>query len=86
MSEAIEKLQAAQQKAIAIRPKVGGFPCLAETLRRAGVSRNIWTLPACQRVYLTDDGPAVTLGARRVTYFACNGEEYVEGYPAVEIP
>ena len=79
MSEAIEKLQAAQQKAIAIRPKVGGFPCLAETLRRAGVSRNIWTLPACQSVYLTDDGPAVTLGARRVTYFACNGEEYVEG-------
>ena len=37
MSKAIENLQAAQQKAIAIRPKV------------------------------------------------CNGEEYVEGYPAVEI-
>ena len=67
MSEAIENLQAAQQKAIAIRPKVGGFPCLAETLRRAGVSRNIWTLPACQSVYLTDDGPAVTVGAPLVS-------------------
>ncbi len=26
MSKAIENLQAAQQRAIAIRPKVGGFP------------------------------------------------------------
>jgi uncharacterized protein YbcV (DUF1398 family) len=28
------------------RPKVGGFPYLAETLRRAGVTRNLWYLPA----------------------------------------
>jgi len=34
MSEAIKALQAAMQRAIEIRPKVGGFPYLAETLRR----------------------------------------------------
>jgi uncharacterized protein YbcV (DUF1398 family) len=39
MSEAIENLQRAQQRAMAGRPKVGGFPYLAETMRRAGVVR-----------------------------------------------
>jgi uncharacterized protein YbcV (DUF1398 family) len=136
MSKAIEKLEAAQQQAFAGRPKVGGFPYLAETLRRAGVSRNLWFLPACQSIYLTDDGPVVTRGtplisgtadvpsfnremlisalrtdqagktfpefleaswragvvrydvdfkARKVAYYGCNGEEYIEDYPAVEI-
>lgn len=63
MSKAIENLQAAQKKAMAGRPKIGGFPHLAETLRRAGVTRNLWYLPACQSLYLTKDGPVVTLGA-----------------------
>jgi uncharacterized protein YbcV (DUF1398 family) len=137
MSKAIENLQAAQKRALAGRPKVGGFPYLAETLRRAGVTRNLWYLPACQSLYLTDDGPVVTLGAplcsstedvppfsrealiaalrtdqagkstfpeflaatwragvvryevdliaRKVAYYGCNGEEYIEGYPAVEV-
>jgi uncharacterized protein YbcV (DUF1398 family) len=119
------------------RPKVGGFPYLAETLRRAGVTRNLWYLPACESLYLTEDGPVVTLGtplssgtvdvplfnrealiavlrtdqagkstfaeflaaswragvvrydvnlvARKVSYHGCNGEEYVEDYPAVEV-
>ena len=62
LSKAIENLQAAQQKAMANRPKVGGFPYLAEVLRQAGVTRNIWFLPACQSLYLTQDGPVVTLG------------------------
>jgi len=62
MSKAIETLQAAQQRAMAGRPKVGGFPYLAETLRRAGVRRNIWVLPACQSLYLTDEGPVVMQG------------------------
>ena len=62
MSKAIEKLQAAQKQAMAIRPKVGGFPYLAETLRRAGVTRNIWSLPACQSIFLTNDGPVVMQG------------------------
>jgi uncharacterized protein YbcV (DUF1398 family) len=62
VSKAIEKLQAAQQLAMAGRPKVGGFPYLAETLRRAGVTRNQWFLPACQSIYLTQEGPVVTQG------------------------
>lgn len=137
MSKAIETLQAAQKRAMAGRPKVGGFPYLAETLRRAGVKRNLWYLPSCQSIYLTNDGPVVNQGtplvsgtadvpsfdrdsliralrtdqagestfpeflaaswragvvrydvdldARTVTYYGCDGEEYVETYPAVEI-
>lgn len=60
MSTAIENLQAAQQRAMAIRPKVGGFPYLAEVLRQAGVKHNIWHLPACQSIYITDAGPVVS--------------------------
>lgn len=137
MSKAIENLQAAQKQAEAIRPKVGGFPYLAETLRRAGVTRNIWSLPACQGIFLTKDGPVVMQGqplasgmadipafdrerliralridqagestfpeflaasweagvvrydvdfeARRVIYYGCNNEEYLEGYAAVDV-
>jgi uncharacterized protein YbcV (DUF1398 family) len=55
MSSTIEKLQAAQKRAMAIRPKVGGFPYLAEVLRQAGVKRNLWFLPSCQSLYLMDD-------------------------------
>jgi len=137
MSKAIQNLQSAQQRAMAGRPKVGGFPYLAETMRRAGVTRNLWYLPACQSLYLTQDGPVATLGsplssgtvdvppfnrealiaalrtdqagkstfpeflaatwragvvrydvdllARRVAYYGCNGEEYIEDYPAVDV-
>ncbi|MGA3241891.1 MAG: DUF1398 family protein [Bryobacteraceae bacterium] len=141
MSKAIENLQAAQKRALAIRPRVGGFPYLAETLRRAGVTRNLWFLPACQSLFLTNDGPVVTqfatqgtplaagtvdvppfnrealisalrtdqagestfpeflaaswragvvrydvdFTARTVAYYGCNGEEYVEAYPIVEV-
>ena len=137
MSKAIENLEAAQKRAMAIRPRVGGFPYLAETLRRAGVTRNIWSLPACQSLYLTNEGPVITQGtplvsgiadvpafdrdaliralridqagessfpefltaswragivrfevdfaARTVRYYGCAGEEYLEGYPAVDV-
>jgi uncharacterized protein YbcV (DUF1398 family) len=137
MSKAIENLQRAQQRAMAVRPKVGGFPYLAEVLRQAGVTKNVWTLPACQSLYLTADGPVVMqmtplvtgaadvprfdrealvralrtdqagqstfpeflsaswkagvvgyevdFAARTVRYYGCEGEEYVESYPAVEV-
>lgn len=62
MSKAIENLEAAQRAGMAARPKAGGFPYLAETLRRAGVTRNSWALPACQSLFLTDDGPVVIQG------------------------
>ena len=67
MSNAIDSLQAALQCGFAARPKVGGFPYLAETLRRAGVTRNLWFLPACESLYLTGLGPVVTQGAPLVS-------------------
>ncbi len=137
MSSAIENLEAAQQRGMENRPKVGGFPYLAETLRMAGVTKNIWSLPSCQSLYLSKLGPVLMQGAplltgmmnvapfnrealikalrndqagqsafpeflmsawnagvvgyeadfiqRKVTYFGCNGESYVEEYPAVEL-
>ena len=137
MSKAIENLEQAMKQAAAIRPKVGGFPYLAEVLRRAGVVRNVWSLPACQSLFLTGHGPVVMQGkpllsgiedvpafdgealiralridqagestfrefleatwlagvvrydvefARRtVAYFGCDGEQYIEAYPAVKI-
>ncbi len=63
MSKAIANLEEAQQRAMSGRPKAGGFPYLAETLRRAGVTRNIWFLPACESLYLTEAGPVVMQGA-----------------------
>ncbi len=137
MSKAIDNLMEAQKRAMAGRPKVGGFPYLTETLRRAGVTRNLWFLPACQSLFVTNDGPVVIQGAplisgtadvpafdrdalikalrtdqagqstfpeflaaswhagvvrydvdfvaRTVAYYGCNGEEYIEAYPAVEV-
>jgi uncharacterized protein YbcV (DUF1398 family) len=137
MSKAIENVQAAMQRAAAGRPKIGGFPYLAETLRRAGVIRNLWFLPASQSIFLTQGGPVVIQGtplllgpadippfnrealitalrtdqagqgtfpeflqasweagvvryevdfaARTVAYYGCNGEEYLEAYPVVEV-
>lgn len=101
------------------------------------MKRNLWNLPSCQSLYLTNEGPVVMQGAplvsgaadvpafdrealirtlrtdqagestfpefllaswragvvrydvdfdaRTVTYSGCNGEEYVEGYPAVNV-
>src|ERR1700733_1972261 len=70
MSKATETLQAAQKRAMEGRPKVGGFPYLAETLRRAGVTRNLWYLPSCQSLYLTQEGPVVTQGAPLISGIA----------------
>jgi len=129
---------AAMKAAEAGRPRVGGFPYLAEVLRKAGVTRNVWSLPSCQSLFLTKEGPVVIQGsplvngpadvpvfdeaaliaalrvdqagestfpeflnaswragvvrydvdlaARTVCYRGCNGEEYIEAYPAVSVP
>jgi hypothetical protein len=42
MSTAIETIQDALQREFLGRPAAGGFPYLAETPRRAGVTRNLW--------------------------------------------
>lgn len=62
MSKAIENLMEAQKYAMKIRPKVGGFPYLAEVLRVSGVTQNIWMLPSCQSFYLTKEGPVMMQG------------------------
>lgn len=67
MSKAIETLQSAQQRAMAGCPKVGGFPYLAEILREAGITHNIWSLPACQSLYLTEHGPVMVQGTPLIT-------------------
>ncbi|MGH7441431.1 MAG: DUF1398 domain-containing protein [bacterium] len=67
MSAALENLNAALATAFAGRPKVGGFPYLAETLRRAGVNRNLWSLPSCQSIYLTGKGAVVMQGTPLLT-------------------
>ena len=59
MSTITATVQNAQRRAAEIRPKVGGFPVLAEVLRQAGIHRNEWTLPAAQTLYLTDAGAVV---------------------------
>jgi uncharacterized protein YbcV (DUF1398 family) len=70
MSTAVEKLQAAQKKAMANRPKIGGFAYLAETLRLAGVKQNIWTLPACQSIYHMEDASVVQQGTPLINGYA----------------
>jgi uncharacterized protein YbcV (DUF1398 family) len=137
MSKAIDNLTGAMKFAGANRPRVGGFPYLAEVLRKAGVTRNVWSLPSCQSLYLTQEGPVVMQGVplvqgavdvpafdeealiktlrvdqagestfpefldaswragvvrydvdlegRTVAYQGCNGEEYIEAYPAVAV-
>ncbi len=59
MSNKIDRLVQAQQLAMSIRPKIGGFPVLAEVLSQAGVLFNSWTLPACQSLYVMNDGSVV---------------------------
>jgi len=137
MSKAIDNLTRAMRVAQTVRPRVGGFPYLAEVLRKAGVTRNVWSLPSCQSLYVTQEGPVVMQGApllhgavdvppfdeeallkalrvdqagestfpeflnatwragvvgydvdleaRTVAYQGCNGEEYIEPYPAVAV-
>ena len=62
MSKAIDNLMEAMRRAETIRPRVGGFPYLAEVMRQAGVTRNVWSLPGCQSVFLTQEGPVVMQG------------------------
>ena len=62
MKDPISNLLESMQEALATRPKVGGFPHLAEKLRAAGVVRNLWTLPSCQSIYITTRGNVVMTG------------------------
>jgi uncharacterized protein YbcV (DUF1398 family) len=67
MNTIIDKLTEAQKYAMSIRPKIGGFPVLAEVLRQAGVQMNRWSLPSCQSVFLMKEGSVVQQGTPLVT-------------------
>lgn len=67
MNNLIEKLQTAIKYGMANRPKVGGFPYLAECLRQAGVKSNNWELPSCQSIYFMDGGVIVSQAAPLIT-------------------
>ncbi len=67
MSNLSEKLLEAQKYAMSIRPKVGGFPVLAEALGQAGIRLNRWSLPSCQSIYIMIDGSVVQQGTPLVT-------------------
>jgi uncharacterized protein YbcV (DUF1398 family) len=67
MSRASENLSEAMRLGMSLRPKVGGFPFLAETLRSAGVLKNIWSLPSCQSLYVLKEGSVVSQGHPLVT-------------------
>ncbi len=49
------------------RPQIGGFPFLAECLRRAGVEKNIWYLPSTHHTYLFHDEALVDQGVSLIS-------------------
>ncbi len=59
MKSAKERIADAYQRAAASRPKVGGYPYLAEALRQAGVTRYVYTLPSGQCLLYANDGKVV---------------------------
>lgn len=67
MTKAIENLLAAQAHYTENRPAEGGFFYLAETLRRAGVTCNKWSLPSCQSLFITNLGQVIMQGTPLVT-------------------
>ncbi|MGW4686662.1 DUF1398 family protein [Streptomyces sp. NPDC004244] len=69
-TDPITRLQAAMERGAAVRPKVGGFPYLAESLRRAGVTHCRMAVPANAFLYLTEHGDVVVQGEPLVTGFA----------------
>lgn len=62
MTNITQKILAAQKRAMALSPTIGGFPVLAEVLRQSGIKINRWSLPSCQSIYLTEDGAVVQQG------------------------
>lgn len=67
MKNICDQLLEAQKYAMSVRPKVAGFPVLAEVLRQAGVQLNRWSLPSCQSVYLMKEGSVVQQGTPLIT-------------------
>lgn len=60
MSTAKERIEKAYKWAVANRPKINGYPYLAEALRQAGVIRYVYNLPSNQCIYFSKDGNVVS--------------------------
>ena len=60
-------VDAARARGMRVRPKVGGFPWLAEALRSAGIERLEFVVPSMTSVYVTSRGDVVEQGAPVVT-------------------
>lgn len=57
-----DRITAAQTRGAEIRPRAGGFPHLAASLRLAGVTRVEVTVPSRTTVLITDEGSVVQQG------------------------
>lgn len=55
-------LKNAMAKSKKVRPKVGGFPYLAECLRDEGFTKNTWYLPSGDSFYFTKEDSLVIPG------------------------
>ncbi|MGW4194859.1 DUF1398 family protein [Streptomyces sp. NPDC005004] len=64
---AVPTLEAALEHGASVRPRAGGFPYLAEALRRAGTTRCTMTVPSGSMLYLTDAGPVALQGEPLIT-------------------
>lgn len=67
MDDSKDKLRNAMQYAMDNQPKIGGFPFFAECLRKAGVEKNLWSLPGAQSIYIMKDCVIVNQGTPLVS-------------------
>ncbi len=58
----IETITTAYERGTAARPKVGGFPYLAEALRQAGVMKYYFDVPSMTVIYVTAGGDVLQPG------------------------
>lgn len=63
MDSIITTVGAALARAAAVRPRVGGFPYLAEALRDAGVTNYYFDVPSGTVLYATNSGDVLQPGA-----------------------
>ena len=62
MTTIIETIDAAAAHGAAVRPKIAGFPFIAEALRAAGVTKYLFDVPSATVIYVTDDGVVIRPG------------------------
>lgn len=62
MNDVITHIQEAFARGQAARPKVGGFPYLAEALRQGGVRTYLFDVPSSSVLFVTDDATVLAPG------------------------